>query len=545
MALVAAGVSAIIPLYVWHRRHERAARPFMWLMIALGAWSLVYAAQLGFTTLTGQLAWQRIGFAAGGTIPTIWLLFSLRYAGKADWLTRPRRALLAVDPVLFALLTLTNPVHGLIWDGAVLTSTMMGPAVLLSLNVGYYLHITYAYLAIGAGLGLLLLVYVRATSIYRKQSGLLILGALLPSAANVSYTLRISWGPLPVLDPTPFAFVITGTLFTFALFRFDLLERTPIARQQVLEETGDGVIILDADGKIVETNPTARRTLDVSPSLRGSIADLDETGPTDEALQAVDTQTVTATVDGQERVYYLKWSSLADYRGETVGHVLALRDVTERAEYERQNERLEEFAQIVSHDLRSPLNVAEGRLALARAENDSEHLSAVADALDRMGEIVDETLTLARQGQIVADPETVTLADVLETSWRNVETAGADLTIADAPTIRGDPERLHNLFENLFRNAVEHGSEDVAVRVGCLDTEGGDEGFYVEDDGPGIPAEERDDVFDAGHSTADEGTGFGLAIVERIVEAHGWVVTVTDSEAGGARFEITGVEIVR
>lgn len=543
IGLVAAGVSAILLFQTWHRRDERVARLFIWLMVALGAWSLVYAVQLGFTTLTGQLAWQRIGVAIGGTIPTIWLLFSLRYAGKAGWLTRPKQALLAVDPLLFAFLTLTNPVHGLIWDGGTLTSTMVGPVVLLSLNIGYYIHIIYAYLVIGAGVGLLLLVYIRATSSYRKQAGLLILGALLPSAANIAYTLRVPWGPLPALDPTPFAFVITGVLFSLALFHFDLLDRTPLARQHVLEEMGDGMVVLDTDGQIVDMNPIAQQIF----NFRGSITDLNltETETTDDALQRVDGRTIPTTVDDQERVYDVKWSSLTDHRGETVGHVLALRDVTGRVEYARQNERLEEFAQLVSHDLRNPLNVAEGRLTLAQEECDSEHLPPVAAALDRMGEIIDDTLTLARQGQVVDDPETIALADVLETCWQNVDTASADLAIADAPAIRGDPERLRSLFENLFRNAVEHGDEEVTVRVGRLDTEDENKGFYVEDDGPGIPAEEHDDVFDAGHSTADEGTGFGLAIVEQIAEAHGWAVTVTDSGSGGARFEITGVEIVQ
>ncbi len=110
------------------------------------------------------------------------------------------------------------------------------------------------------------------------------------------------------------------------------------------------------------------------------------------------------------------------------------------------------------------------------------------------------------------------------------------------------------MFENLFRNSVEHGStssrteSDDSVEHGrCADGAAPvtvsvgttDDGFYVADDGVGIPPEERDDVFERGYTTSDTGTGFGLAIVVEVAQAHGWSVSVTESEDGGARFEFT------
>ncbi|MXR19645.1 hybrid sensor histidine kinase/response regulator [Halobacterium bonnevillei] len=215
-----------------------------------------------------------------------------------------------------------------------------------------------------------------------------------------------------------------------------------------------------------------------------------------------------------------------------------LRERTE--ELERQNHRLEEFATIVSHDMRAPLNVAEGRLELARTDCDSEHLDDVGDALDRMDTLIEDTLTLAREGQMVTERESVDVTDVVDRCWERVATPDADLSVEDEFAVRGDPDRLQQVFENLFRNAVEHGSTDtadgVSVRVGELA-----DGFYVADDGPGVPENEREDVFERGYTTSEDGTGFGLAIVNEIASAHGWDVAVTDSEDGGARFEITGV----
>ena len=215
---------------------------------------------------------------------------------------------------------------------------------------------------------------------------------------------------------------------------------------------------------------------------------------------------------------------------------------------ERQNERLERFASIVSHDLRNPLQVAQGRLGHVEAGETAEHLDAAVDALDRMEELVDDLLTLAREGQRVEATASVDVAEIARSAWRNVEAPASDLRVDASAAVTADDGRLTQLFENLFRNSVEHGQSqattdgatnghaDPGVTVTVGDLPGG---FYVADDGQGIPESERSDVFEAGYSTADEGTGFGLDIVREIVEAHGWTVTVAESDNGGARFEIT------
>ena len=211
------------------------------------------------------------------------------------------------------------------------------------------------------------------------------------------------------------------------------------------------------------------------------------------------------------------------------------------AELERQNERLEEFASVVSHDLRNPLNVAQGRVELAREECDSVHLDAAAKAHDRMDTLISDLLALARQGERVSETEPVDLAAVVESCWLNVDTADATLAVETDLTLLADESRLQQLIENLMRNAVEHGGDGVAVAVGTL-ADG--DGFFVADDGPGIPPEKRGDAFDAGYSTSADGTGFGLRIVKQVATAHGWQVWIADDpELGGARFEVSGVDV--
>lgn len=217
------------------------------------------------------------------------------------------------------------------------------------------------------------------------------------------------------------------------------------------------------------------------------------------------------------------------------------RDISERVERERQlqlqNERLEEFTAVVSHDLRNPIDVAHARLDLAGTECDSEHLTVAQESLRRMARIVEDSLALANQGQFVADADWIRLERAARDAWRQVDTASALLETVNDIQILADADRIQHIFENLFRNAVQHGGESVQVTVGRLE-----DGFYVADDGDGIDPENRDQIFDPGVTYAPDGTGFGLSIVRRVAEAHGWEPTATDSAEGGARFEFTGVE---
>ncbi|MFC5135977.1 MULTISPECIES: PAS domain S-box protein [Haloferacaceae] len=220
----------------------------------------------------------------------------------------------------------------------------------------------------------------------------------------------------------------------------------------------------------------------------------------------------------------------------------ALDERERERELMRQNDRLTEFADVVSHDLRNPLTVAEGRLRLVEEECDSEHLDEVARAHDRMSDLIDDLLTLAREGEGVGELERTDLSDLLESCWAHVDRpSGVRLRVDVDRTVRADRTRLQQLFENLIRNAVEHGGGDVTVTVGEL-ADG--DGFYFEDDGVGIAPDVREDVFDPGYSNDENGTGFGLSIVEQVVEAHGWEIRIVDGTDGGARFEVTGVGFV-
>jgi len=209
--------------------------------------------------------------------------------------------------------------------------------------------------------------------------------------------------------------------------------------------------------------------------------------------------------------------------------------------------RIEEFSSIVSHELRSPslvahelrspIQTAKSGIDLAKAQCDSRYLDEVGETIDRMDELIDNLLEVLEHGETTVETTAVDLEAVVEAAWPR-GTAANLLIEGELPTVEAERSRLQQLLENLFRNAVDHAGEGVTVRVGAL----GDDpatGFYVADDGPGIGADRREVVFEYGYTGSPEGSGLGLAIVEEIADGFGWDVTVTDSETGGARFEIS------
>jgi len=319
-----------------------------------------------------------------------------------------------------------------------------------------------------------------------------------------------------------------------------------------LDAIRDGFFVLDDDGDLVYWNEFVRERTGYDDAAMAELEPTDLFVPADrdriaaaidEALsdgQAVVEATV-ATADGDRLPVEFRGSRLTDASGATLGVVGIARDVSERAAYERelerQNERLEELVGAVSHDLRNPLNVISGRVQLARETGGEEHFDALERATDRMEALVDDLVQLARQGNTVGETTTIDLAAFATETWEGMETGDASLTVETTRSFAADRGRLRQVLENCFRNAVQHAGPEVAVTVGDLPG-----GFFVADDGPGIPPEKRERLWEYGESTAERGTGLGLAIIRRIAEAHGWSVEMADSDAGGLSLEFRNVD---
>ncbi len=249
--------------------------------------------------------------------------------------------------------------------------------------------------------------------------------------------------------------------------------------------------------------------------------------------------------DGSDLAVARLWAATVTMVFVRIERERQLRD--REAEIARERDRLEEFAALVSHDLRNPLNVAVGNLEIVRTRLEAEDVAfsevdaidAIDRALDRMGVLIEDVLTLAKQGTAIDETESVALSTLVAECWGSVDTEAAELVVRGDLRLRADRSRLRQAMENLFANAVIHAGRSVRVEVGPLDDRSG---FYVADDGPGIPADRRDEVMNPGVSTDPDGTGFGLKIVSEVANAHGWSLSLVEADGGGARFEFRGVD---
>ncbi|MFC6757733.1 MULTISPECIES: histidine kinase N-terminal 7TM domain-containing protein [Haloarcula] len=504
------------------------------------------------------------------------LWFILVYTENEGWVNRWFVALAAVHVGgLTAVLTLAPEFMydfvGLATRGpvSVLGITFEQWVILeRDLKLPFLIHQLSIYASALLGAAILFRYLIRhRTDLQAGQTGALIVGMVTPAAVNTLLFLGIvppSW------TLSDFGFLVTSVAFAIAIFRYRLFRVVPVGRQRLMEALEDPVVMLDEDRRVVDTNEAVRGLVGISrgwrlmpvaeffaavPIVQNRLGDgLDgETVTIPATDDAHDGDTVPEPVPASGPQHFeVQVSPIRSPTADREGELLIFRDVTGQVEYsrqlEQQNERLERFASVVSHDLRNPLMVAQSRLALVRQRLSSEHFEPIARNLDRMGDIVEDILTIARAGGAVEPTDPVALAELARAAWGHTAMGESTLELDDLEetTVLADGDQLLHVFENLYRNAADHNDRPVTVRVGTFETDGrGTIGLFVEDDGAGVPAEADADLFEHGYTTREDGTGFGLSIVAEVVESHGWSVRATDSATGGFRIEITGIDPAR
>ena len=322
------------------------------------------------------------------------------------------------------------------------------------------------------------------------------------------------------------------------------------------EASADGIVMLDENSIIRYANPAVERILGYDPDdLRGEplvtiIPDRLQQAHTDAFQQYLDTgekhldwtyiELPGCHNDGHEVPLALSFGEFT-HDGDHY-FVGTFQDISKQKEaeqeLERQNERLDRFASMLAHELRNPLEIAQIYLDFLD-DADAATIDQIADAHDRMEEIIEVLLMLAQGRDDIDDREAVGLTGTVEDAWANTTTGDAQVKVTTTRILWVNPTHLQQLLENLFRNAIEHSDDRVTVRVGGLE-----DGFYVEDTGPGIPENKRENVVEAGYTTEDDGIGLGLTVVTELADAYGWEYAITESDEGGARFEFRDVETV-
>ncbi|SEH57979.1 Signal transduction histidine kinase [Halopenitus malekzadehii] len=517
-------------------QHPAVRRGLSWFLLLCGGWAAMHVGYLVSPTDALRYAFYVGGLVVGWAAIGPWLYFCSAYTGRTLHKRSTVRLAAVATFLIVATVKVTNPIHGYYFSTAVATRPFrylqIVPGVL------HWVAMGLAYALAFIGFFMLYELFARVDSNTRPLFVLVGLTGI-PIVLDVlsvyhELVLTVTYSPIGVA-----AFAVGVGYVYFDEF-------------QVIRLTGgtdDPVIVVDDDDRIRECNTQAAA---VFPTLSEHLGEpLAAALPDLAAALETDGEKLAITDRGSPRYYTVSTASFYAAAAR-LGTSITLVDVTAEERYRREledrNERLDRFASIVSHDLRNPLQVIAGRLDLAAETGDLSHLEPALRSVDRMHELIDDLLELSREGLSIDETEPVSVPEFARECWTQIPAEGATIVVEPFELIvDADPERLKQVFENLFRNAIEHGhentltngdedgGEDVTIRVGPLPDA---RGFYVADDGEGIDPGVRETLFDPGITTTADGTGFGLPIVRTVVEAHGWSITATNGADGGARFEI-------
>lgn len=566
--LIVFSLAAILSLGVaaWVRRQAggRAANALVILLGLDAAWTLTVVAQILATSFDWMLLWGIASMVFYIAVPIVWFVFAVHYTGRDYWLTPPAWTVLAASYLVPTAITLTVAVHGHGWGEVWLVTDPLS-TIGLDPNRSFLvlLFVLYAYTA--AGIALIVDLMLSTPRVDRVQIGAVVVGAVAVVAMGV-----LSWTdllPVPGLDYSPIGVAIFGTSVAWGLYRDRLFPVLPVARETILDAIDDAVVVVDESGTIADYNAAASTLLPgLDDGVGSALADVcpalvDDTPSDYSSIDGTEerfAEAVTISTPEEIRSCRVTVSELRR-RDALFGYALIVRDVTDVEAYvtelEHKTTQIERFASTISHDLRNPLMAAQGYVDLARETDDFEKLERTDTAHDRIEETIDDLLRLARTGETIRERRPISLADVAREAWQTSTARNGRLVCELDPDLRieADAARLQGLFENLFRNCVEHSSTNdrpaagptddrdesvVTVRVGRHE-----DGFFVEDDGPGVPETERDRIFEHGYTTQTGGSGLGLAMVESVATAHGWDVSVESAPSGGVRFLFSEVRL--
>ena len=589
--VIAGVISAGLALYAWRRRLMAGVAAFSILMLAVAVWTLGYALELAGGDIPTKLFWLDVEYLAIVIVPVAWLALALQYTGRTKWLTPRILVLLSIEPLITLVLVWTNDIHHLIHAKVGLEISSAFTVLVITRGTWYWINVVYSFLLLLLGTALIVSFIPtlrRSASVYRGQVSALCIAVLVPWVSNAVTDFGLS--PLPNLDLTPLAFTVTGIAMAWSLFRFRLLDLTPVARHAVVESMSDAVIVLDKYNRITDLNPAAQRILGHTlselvgqPAAQVASAWPEQVERFRGATEAH--EEIVLAVDGTACYFDLRLSSLYHQRGSLAGRLIVLSEITERkqamesleqgrAAAEAANQAKSAFLATMSHEIRTPMNAVIGMTGLlldtdltAEQRDYTETVRASSDALLT---IINDILDFSKieAGKLELDRQAFDLRECLESALdllaARATEKGLDLAYLlddQVPAaMYGDVTRLRQILVNLLSNAVKFTQEgEVVLSVEARRT--GEDGgahaqewnggsvykvhFAVRDTGIGISEEGMNRLFqsfsqvDASTTRRYGGTGLGLAISKRLAELMGGTMWVGSEPGVGSTFHFT------
>ncbi len=533
----------VMAFYRSRRRYVPGVLPFMIAAIIGAVWSAGSVMEYAAVDLPTKITWVK--FQGVWQLPsaTIVTCFVLEYARPGRWLTRRNLALLSIAPVLALGLILTNNLYHLFWSGFSLDA----PVVAVRLAAGGWAGIIYSFGLLALNFIVFAWLFLHSPQ-HRWPVVIMAIGQIGMRALFVLEKVNLIHAVLP-LDAISLAFLVS--MYAIALFGFRIFDPIPLARQTVIEQLRDGMLVLDPLGRVVSLNPAAEKILGapLNQVRRKPIGELHPGFPK-EGPPLTGEGTLSKPVEmninlrGEERCYELDFSPLNDFRGLPIGHLLVLHDVTQQRrsqaqilEQQRALSMLQEREQLARelHDgLGQALAAAHLQASTAKLLLDRGNTAQVGECLNTLADTTLQAEADMREyllgAHSVGPTDHPFFAHLREYISRFTRQFSLPVELSVLPELEEQhlPQSMTVQLLRIIQEGLSNIRKHAHARCAqvSLTLSGGLLRVIVSDDGLG---------FDPSAIVAQPGTGFGLRSMRQRAEAQGGTLQIDSVPGKGTR----------
>jgi PAS domain S-box-containing protein len=539
-------IMLILAVTGWRNRSSTCAKPFALLMLAAAIWSFGSALQVSSTDTTFQMLAITLEYPGIVIVPVAWLLFAFEYSGKEHWITRSNLLLLFIVPAVSYILLATNNLHHLFYSSV--SQEIIGGLSYIDISYGpvFWFYTIYSYLIIYVCVMFILQRFVFTSSLYRGQMIAILIAVFTPFFVNLAYAVR-QIGFI-VIDPTPFAFIITGFAIIIGMMRYQLLDIIPMAQDQVIANMSDGVVVLDTQDRIISLNTPAERILGVT--LRQSVGisirillphsglqsgQLTPSGQFPEQLHEMERE-----INGKTFFFELRCIPILSREREAKGKLIMLRDITNQkiteTELLQARKKLNLLSSITRHDILNQVTVLLLNIDTVKDAITDPEVRTLLDVQENATKNIQHQIEFARDYENLGGkaPQWMNIDQIFSHLLPIMGTYGITFVSPDQDIeVYADP-LLERVFYNLVNNSIQHGEHVSTIRIEyTTDSDGLIVSYH--DNGVGIPESGKQNIFERG---VGRHTGLGLFLAKEILEITGMTIRETGTFGSGARFEI-------
>lgn len=557
----------LLVFFLWRRRRSRGAGYLIIFELLVAIWAISDGFEAAATTIQMKLLWSRISYIGITNSAVMFVMFSLAYSRNFRFSTNKFSYLGFVIPIITIVLAFSSSHHKLLWTGiTILPGTNNG---VYYYGLWFWVNVAYQYSLIVAGIIILVAGALKAYSKHRMQTWLLLISVMLPFCASILYVFKLM--PVKGVDLTPVAFIFTGIIIGFSIYRLGFFNILPIAHRQTIDNLDDGIVVLDSMDRVMNINPAFTRLTGVnSVDINGKDiqAVLSHFKLTLSDFNEQNEYKTEARIEKKEdlKYYEVKLQPVTDTYKKQVGRLIIVRDITlnkmileavtesnisrkrELIEKETLIKDLDAYARLVAHDLKNPLGSVTSFSYLIQDALKANKITDAAEMIDmlqaqslKMNRIIEDLLLLSRirkeDLKIVPVDIKLIINEAIHRQQNLITRKNATIEMAEEwPVVYGHTQWIEQIWVNLLNNALKYGGVPPVVKIGFKKETSSSVRFWIRDNGKGLPVSSLEKLFNDFERLGNkdvEGHGLGLSLVKRIVNKMGGEIIVESSNIPG------------